>query len=513
VTEYTHRLKNCIRSGLVLTVLAVHLPAATPQADSLGRETPRSAVTSFLEACQDQNYQRAAQYLDLRRLPEQSRAQRGPLLAKDLEAILNSDAQFAIFRLSSNPAGDPSNDPDPTRQHVATITQNGRPFTLDLEHVTLTAGSDPVWIFAPDAVLEIPRLAPSGAPPAIARYLPSFLVSVTILATALWKWLALLIAVLLLISLSRLLDRILNAVICAVARRFGKTVDPAVAEIVTAPLRLIVSLALFRMAVESLDPAAVARLYIGHAIGLLLVWTVAWLLIRLTKVFMAHAEHVLYARQHYASRSILHLARRVANATIVILAILTVLSNWGYNTTTLVASLGVGGIAVALAAQQTIANIFGGVSVIGDQPVRIGDQGKFGDLIGEVEDIGMRSTRIRTLSRTVVSVPNSSFAGLNIENYSLRDKVLFNPTLAIKRATPDEQIHQAIAAIEQALSGHASVEAGKNPVRLTALTSAAFNLEIFCYVLTTDLNQFYQVQGELLMAVNQALTATKVELA
>ena len=94
------------------------------------------------------------------------------------------------------------------------------------------------------------------------------------------------------------------------------------------------------------------------------------------------------------------------------------LSNWGYNTATLVAGLGVGGIAVALAArEQTIANVFGGVSIIGDRPVGIGEFGKFGDFVGRtVEDIGMRSTRIRTLNRTVVSVPNSSFAGYNLKN-------------------------------------------------------------------------------------------------
>src|SRR4029077_7556126 len=124
------------------------------------------------------------------------------------------------------------------------------------------------------------------------------------------------------------------------------------------------------------------------------------------------------------------------------------------------AGLGVGGIAVALAAQQTIANVFGGVSIIGDQPVRIGDYGKFGDLIGTVEDIGMRSTRIRTLARTVVSVPNSSFAGFHIENYSLRDKMLFDAKLGIKRSTPPELVDQVMKGLEQKLANHKSVEAG-----------------------------------------------------
>ena len=493
-------------------LLAAQAPPAA-KTDPLHRDNPRSAVTAFLEACQEKNYQRAAQYLDLRQLSEQSRAQRGPELAQNLEAILNSDPNFAIFRLSRNPDGDPSNDAEPNSQHAATIKHEGKTYALDLERITLPGGATPVWLFAPDTVLEIPYLTPSGAPPAIAKYLPPFLVSVNLVETPLWKWLALLLAAAFILSLSRLLDHLLKATIHILARRFGKEIGPSVTVLIIAPLRVIVSLAIFRAVLQFVDPSAIARLYIGRTIGLLLVWVIAWFLIKLAGLFLAHIETVLDARGQPASRSMLHLARRVANVTIVVLAILTVLSNWGYNTTTLIAGLGVGGIAVALAAQQTIANVFGGVSVIGDQPVRIGDLGKFGDLIGQVEDIGMRSTRIRTLARTVVSVPNSNFAALNIENYTLRDKMLFNPTLPIKRGTPDEQIHQAMDAIHQALAGHQSVEAGEMSVRLTGLASASFNLEIFCYILTSDLKEFYRIQTELLLAVNQVLNNTKVELA
>jgi MscS family membrane protein len=505
-----HRLILVVVCAIGL--LAAQAPPAA-KTDPLGRENPRSAVTAFLEACQEKNYQRAAQYMDLRHLSEQNRAQRGPELARSLEAILNSDPDFAIFRLSRNPDGDPANDPEPNSQHLTTIKRDAKSYTLDLERVTLPGNSTPVWLFAPDTVLDIPYLTPSGAPPAIAKYLPPLLVSVNLIETPLWKWLALLLAALLILSLSRLLDRLLKTAIRITARRFRKEIGPPVTVLIIAPLRVIVSLAIFRAVLQFVDPSAIARLYIGRTIGLLLVWVIAWLLIKLAGLFVVHLETVLDARGQPASRSMLYLGRRVANVTIVVLAILTVLSNWGYNTNTLIAGLGVGGIAVALAAQQTIANVFGGVSVIGDQPVRIGDLGKFGDLIGQVEDIGMRSTRIRTLARTVVSVPNSNFAALNIENYTLRDKMLFNTTLPIKRSTPDEQIHQAIDAVRQSLASHKSVEAGEMSVRLTGLASASFNLEIFCYILTSDLKEFYRIQTELLLAMNQVLNNTKVELA
>lgn len=284
-------------------------------------------------------------------------------------------------------------------------------------------------------------------------------------------------------------------------------------EIAIGPTRVVLSLAVFRAVLQFINPSAIARLYIGRTIELVLVWAIAYFLMKLVELLLVHVETVLDARQQYGSRSMLHLSRRAASVTIIVLTILLILSNWGYNTTTLVAGLGVGGIAVALAAQQTIANVFGGVSVIGDQPVRIGDYGKFGDLTGTVEDIGMRSTRIRRLGRTVVSVPNSNLASLNIENFSLRDKILFNATLGIKRSTPEEQVHQLMDAIKQRLSGHESVEAGEAMVRVTGLTSSAVNLEVFCYVLTADWNKFYAIQGDLLLLINEVLRTTAVELA
>jgi MscS family membrane protein len=438
--------------------------AATP--DPLGRGNPRSAVTGFLQTCHDQNYAQAAEYLDLRRLFSASRATRGPELAKQLEAILNSAPDFNVLHLTRHPEGDPSDTSDPKREHVVNLTQRAGTVTLDLEKVTLQKGAAPIWLFSSDAVAAISELTPSAAPPAIAHFLPSFLVHDTALETPLWKWLAFILAVMLLISFGRLFDHLLRYGVRTFSKRFTGRERTPIAEIAINPARLILTLAVLRIALQFIAVSAIARLYIGRALQLVVIWVIAQFLIRLVELLLAHVENVLDSRQQYASRSMLHLARRAAAATIVVLAILVLLGNWGYNTTTFVAGLGVGGIAVALAAQQTIANVFGGVSIIGDQPVRIGDYGKFGDLIGTVEDIGMRSTRIRTPARTIVSVPNSSFAGLNIENYTLRDKMPFDTTLAIKRGTTQEQVALLTEALKQKLESNKSVRPANPPSAL-----------------------------------------------
>jgi MscS family membrane protein len=486
---------------------------AAPKTDPLQRDNPRSSVTGFLEACGNRDYQQASEYLDLSEIAKHDRAQRGAGLARQLEGILNSDSHFTVLRLSRDPQGDRTDDADPNREHIASIPLNGAPVTLDMERTPLAPGGPQIWLFSRDTVAAIPKLAGNSTPPAIARYLPPFFSSVLIAETPLWKWLALILAVLLLLALSRQLDRLLGMITKAAGARMHAAAYVPWFLAIIQPLRVLLSLALFKLALEVVGPAAIARLYIGRTAQALVVASIAWCLIRLVDLFLSHVETRLDTRRQFASRSMLHLGRRTANATIVVLAILLVLSNWGYNTATLVAGLGVGGIAVALAAQQTIANVFGGVSIIGDRPVGIGEFGKFGDLVGTVEDIGMRSTRIRTLNRTVVSVPNASFAGYNLENYSLRDKVLFNPTLNIKRTTPEDQVRHLVDALRKMLAANQSVESVPTPVRVTGIAAAALSIEIFCYVRTANIDEFYTIQSDLLLATNRALQESNVELA
>jgi MscS family membrane protein len=129
-----------------------------------------------------------------------------------------------------------------------------------------------------------------------------------------------------------------------------------------------------------------------------------------------------------------------------------------------------------------------------------------------VEDIGMRSARIRTLQRTIVSMPNSSFAGISLENYSVRDKILFNPVLQIKRATPKDSIRRVMSSIQDALSKNKMIELGPTPVRISGFTASSFAIEIFAYVLTPDINEFYKIEAELFLTLDDVLASAGVEL-
>jgi len=213
------------------------------------------------------------------------------------------------------------------------------------------------------------------------------------------------------------------------------------------------------------------------------------------------------------SYSVLPLGRQILKLTIFLIAILAVLNAWGYNTNAILAGVGVGGIAVALAAQKTIEDLFGGVSVISDRPVLVGDVCRFGDRTGTVMHIGLRSTRIRTPDRTVVSIPNGQFASMTLENISGRDKIWFHPTLNLRRDTTSDQLLRVLASLREILTTHPKVETGPIPVRFVGVGTYSLDVEINCYVKSTDFDDFLAVQQELLLRILQAVEQAGTRLA
>ena len=213
------------------------------------------------------------------------------------------------------------------------------------------------------------------------------------------------------------------------------------------------------------------------------------------------------------SYSVLPLGRQVLKLSLFLVAILGVLDVWGYNTTAILAGLGVGGLAVALAAQKTIENLFGGISVIGDRPVLVGDVCRFGDRTGTVMHIGLRSTRIRTPDRSIISIPNAQFSSMELENISGRDKIWFHPTLNLRRDTTSDQLLQVLASVEEILTGHSKVETGKIPVRFIGVGEYSLDIEVAGYVITSDADEFFSIQQELLIKMLQAVERSGTALA
>jgi len=163
------------------------------------------------------------------------------------------------------------------------------------------------------------------------------------------------------------------------------------------------------------------------------------------------------------------------------------------------AGLGVGGLAVALAAQSTLQNFISGITLYFDKPIAIGDYCRFGSREGTVEFIGMRSTRIRTLDRTLVTVPNSEFSNMQLENYAKRDRMFLNTTLQVRYETTPDQLRYLLAEIRRLLIAHPKVAADPLRVRFTGFGEHSLNINIFAYVRTDNRSEYLAIQEDLLL--------------
>jgi MscS family membrane protein len=195
------------------------------------------------------------------------------------------------------------------------------------------------------------------------------------------------------------------------------------------------------------------------------------------------------------------LVQRLVTAIAILTGGLVFLYMLGFDLTAALAGLGVGGLAVAFAAQKTLENLFGGIMITSDQPIRVGDFCKFGDQQGTVEDIGLRSTRFRTLDRTVVSVPNGQLATMNLENFGLRDKFWFHPTIQLRYETSADQLRYVLAEIRHLLYAHPKVESQSARVRFVGLGMSSLTIEIFAYVYATDYAVFLEIQEDVLLRI------------
>ena len=198
----------------------------------------------------------------------------------------------------------------------------------------------------------------------------------------------------------------------------------------------------------------------------------------------------------------LRLVRRVADALAIAAGLLLLLHFVGIDPTAALAGLGIGGIAVALAAQKTLENVIGGLSIIFDQAVRVGDSIKFGETIGMVDYIGLRSTRIRTLDRAVLSVPNGQIANASIETLSARDKFWFHHVVGLGYETTAAQMRTVVDAIQSYLHAHPMTDrSGAIRVRFFRLGPFSLDVEVFAYVYARDWAAFMEAQQEMLLEV------------
>jgi MscS family membrane protein len=232
---------------------------------------------------------------------------------------------------------------------------------------------------------------------------------------------------------------------------------------------------------------------------------VTWLLILWNGELEQYVRYRLARANTAAAAALVRLLRRGADLLVIFAGLLATLRIFAIDAAPALAGLGVGGIAVALAAQKTLENVIAGASLIFDQAVRVGDVLRVGEVVGTADHIGLRSTRIRTNDRTVVIIPNSQIANASLETLSARDKFWFHPVVALRYETTPEQLHGVVDGIRRLLTDQPLVDRDSVRVRFIRLGAFSLDVDVFAYLFASDWNHFLQVQEELLFSIQDII--------
>jgi MscS family membrane protein len=478
------------------------------QADSLARETPYGTVFGFLEAAQSGNYAIADQYLQMSAGRRQTE---GEALAQKLKAVMDSAFAGSLKHISTQPEGTPQEGVSSDQQRLGTMTSGDVEVELELVRV-----SDPsagrIWLVASDTLTKVPELYDQVEARQVERRLPAWVVKHQFEGMPLWQWLALV----LLIPVATVVGWLVLVVLQIPLRWWaGRHGQPELAEWrrVSSPAWLLAATLIHRILASYLGMPLLHRHYYEQVTAVAVIVGANWILWRVIRWFLRRVRNRALARGHGGTGSLMLLGERIIKALVFVMAVFSIFGILGFNMSTALAGLGIGGLAIGFGAQQTIANLFGGVSVLGDEVIRVGDVCKFGDRTGTVEDIGLRSTRVRTEERTLLAIPNGTVATINVENLSRREKLLFKTVLGFDLGTSSDHLRAILAEIRQILAANPQVETKTIRVRLTELAAASINVELVCYVLTQDFDKFAEVREALLLQIMKFVEDSGASLA
>jgi MscS family membrane protein len=470
-------------------------PAAAPS-DSLGRDTPSGTLYGFLQAAQAGNYTIAARFLQFK--PSVREADREQV-ASQLKAVVDRAFVGSLKGISTTPDGTPQPGVPADRQRIGSLEAGDAQAFLDLVRVNdATAGK--IWLFSSETLAAVPDVYDQLQARQIEKRLPSALVAHSFAGAPLWQWLAMIVAVPIAALAGWLLMRALWVPL-QTWRRFRKKPHLTRQGGLSGPLWLLLGVLVHGISVRYLELPLLPRHYYFRVSSVVFIVAVTWLILKIVEQGMRQIRDRALAYGRTGTGSLVLLGQRILNATIVIIGALAVLAALGFNLTTVLAGLGIGGIAVAFAAQKTLENLFGGVSLLGDEVIRVGDVCKIGDRVGTVEDISLRSTRIRTTERSELSIPNGSLATMNLENLTRRDKLLWAPVISLRYETTPDQLRYVLAEIRRMLYGHPKVDVSSARVRFAELATSSLNIEIFSYLLTTDQAEFTAIREDLLLRI------------
>jgi MscS family membrane protein len=487
--------------------VVVPVAVDTGPEDALNRGTPRGSIVGFLEACSAFDFEKAAQFLDLRNLPREAENLGGRELARQMNHVLSRAVWLDDYTVSDSPDGIKGDGLPSYRDELVMVKALEGDVPLWMQKVPRGDGED-IWKVSNRSVALIPRLYDEFSYPEWIEKLRNGLPeNASFLGLEAFKWLILLGVLLVswpvLYLIALLFLRIFSSP--------SKSTYPVLRKALTGPMVMAGMLLIGGFTIERLGAGAQAQVIMDA--NTLKTIVVIWLFWSLINLFKLHQQKKLYASGRPGAAKLMQPMTLLIKLTILVFGALFWLANIGFNITTVLGALGVGGLALALALQKPIEDMMGALTLFTQAPIRVGDLCKYGPVMGEIEDIGLRSTRIRTLTNTLVHVPNARIAHIEVENFSARTKIRFWPTLRLRYDATPQQLRTVMAGILEMLEQNERVYDDPLRVRFTEFDDDAILIKIHSFLKTTNFAESLEIGEELNLRIMEIVLAAGVEFA
>jgi MscS family membrane protein len=503
----------CVLMAMLLGLVTASPATAKPKADTdksssaaippdpLGRDTPRGLHTGLVAAMAEGDYARVAQFLDLGKVSEE----KAQLRAKAFKHALNKSGKLDPYLQIANTAGgDVTDGLPPGDERLGEFRPNGGTEPI-IAHQTKNVDGSFIWVISKQTLALVPDEIPASEADEVDH--------ITIAGVTLLDWTKLLgIALGLYLGFTLTLLAIHKA-LCLLFPRAVKTAVYRFVHAAVPPLVLFVSIALMNRAAAMMNVDIVARTmlrrYAGAAGWIALIWFLCRLVNAASELFITRMREDGQVR----GVEILTFCRRLAIAILVALGIAILLATFGIDVTAGIAALGIGGLALALGARKAVEDLVGSIAIIADQPVKVGDHCKVDHVEGFVLDIGMRSTRIRSLDSAIVSIPNSHFAGCTIENLSARDRFFVLQKFGIVPTAGAAKAEAVLNMLREQLAKFPEAIPRPDAVRFLGFGESSLDFQIRTWLQCTSHSAGRLLQEKLLIQILREIEKLGVEIA
>ncbi len=296
-------------------------------------------------------------------------------------------------------------------------------------------------------------------------------------------------------------------------KRTATTVDDELIDILTPPLRLFLTVTGLFLAFKVLIVKESINFFLIKLFKSYIIFTFCWTLLRAESVFGKALKKIFITRKMSTAITFIPVFNKFIKAMVLTLGFLVIIQEWGFNIGALITGLGIGGVAVALAARDTVANFFGSLMILFDTPFRIGDWIETSKMEGVVEDIGFRSTKVRTFAQALVSVPNSILANEVITNWSKMGKRRITYKIGIKYSTPVEKIRKIVDAVRNMLENHNEIDKQTIFVYFDEFADSSLNIFLYFFTKTINWQKYLEVREDVNLKILEIFEKEGVEFA